>query len=275
MQAAVNRKMAADEAAINPKSLGAMLRDGFSIPAILSTITKEHGIGACCQAALVVGGTSGAHELQTMLRRDPGEYSSDKGGVEGTVKMLASHAGTCCRGSLCTSLRSEKQCDWLGTCRWHASRVPASDGRTGLCKEATNAQLATAQLYEPSGETAVERTRDYMKQELREKEQELKKSDLKLAQEEEELSAEKEISRLTAEARSLFKDGKFSEAKLYLEEAVRLDSGKTVQQIPGTPSDPSHRHGLLDLQTAAQILNALRYFFTLLNVISDAAHEFQ
>ena len=252
-KAAVKQKMAADEAAINPKTLGAMLQDGFSIPAILSAITKEHGIGACCQAALVVGSASGSHELETMLRQDPQDYSSDKGGVEGTVSMLASRAGTCCRGSLCTSLRSAKQCDWLGTCRWHPSRTAAADGRTGLCKEVT-----TAQLLAPSGGTAVERTRDYMKQELKEKEKELKESDLKLAQEEEELSAEKEISRLTAEARSLFKQGRFSEAKLYLEEAVRLDSSKTVQHIPGTSRDPSHRHGLLDLQTAASILDALR-----------------
>ena len=34
---------------------------------------------------------------------------------------------------------------------------------------------------------------------------------------EEELSAEGEITRLTKEARSLFKAGKYSEAKLYLE----------------------------------------------------------
>lgn len=252
-KAAVKQKIAADEAAINPKTLGKMLQDGFSIPAILSTITKEHGLGACCQAALVIGGAGGSHELEAMLRQDPQDYSSDKGGVEGTVRLLASRAGTCCRGSLCTSLRSQKQCDWLGTCRWHPSRIAAADGKTGLCKEVTKAQLLA-----PTGNTAMQRTKDYMKQELAKKEEELKKSDLKLAQEEEELSAEKEISRMTAAARSLFKQGKFSEAKRYLEEAVRLDSSKTVQHIPGTSSDASHRHGLLDLQTAASILDELR-----------------
>ena len=99
-RAAVNAKMAADEAAINPQSIGKMLQMGFSIPAILSTITQQHGIGDCCQAAFAIGSARGASALQSILREDPGEYSSDNGGVEGTVKLLASRAGTCCRGTL-------------------------------------------------------------------------------------------------------------------------------------------------------------------------------
>jgi len=45
-------------------------------------------------------------KLQTMLRNDPGEYNSNNGGVEGTVKLLSSRAGTCCRGSLVDILKS-------------------------------------------------------------------------------------------------------------------------------------------------------------------------
>ena len=61
-----------------------------------------------------------------------------------------------------------------------------------------------------------------MQAELERKEKELKKDDLELAQEQEELTAEHEITRLTKQARSLFERGKYSEAKLFLEEAVRL-----------------------------------------------------
>jgi hypothetical protein len=248
-RADVKEKMAADEAAVNANSLGKMLQAGFSIPAILASITKHHGIGACCTAALAVGGSTGTKTIQTMLREDPGEYSSDNGGVEGTVKLLASRAGTCCRGSLCTSLHSDKQCGWLGTCTWHTAKHIGG----GLCKEMTTNEL----LEEPQGKSTLERTQNFVALQLRKKEQELKQSDIQLAQEEEELSAEREISRLTHEAQSLFKKGKYSEAKLYLEEAVRLDSSTTVKHIPGTSSNPSDRQGLHDLRTAADILDAL------------------
>jgi len=97
---------------------------------------------------------------------------------------------------------------------------------------------------------------------LKEKEKELKNSDVELAQEESELSAEREISRLTHEAQKLFKEGKFSEAKLYLEEAVRLDQSGTITRIPGTSSNPADRHGLASLRSAADILDTLSHKHT-------------
>jgi len=256
-RAAVKAKMAADERAVNAQSLGRMLQEGFSIPAILSAITKQHGIGACCQAALATGSASGAGALQALLRKNPGEYSSAGGGVEATVQQLGARAGTCCRSSLCTSLRSEKQCSWMGTCTWKPMRIPGATAATaaqphGVCKE-----MPKAELFVPHGQSPVQRTGNLLQQELKEKERELKNSDLKLAQEEEELSAEKEISRLTHEAQALFKAGKFSEAKLYLEEAVRMDQSSTVTGIAGTPADPRKRQGLTDLKRAAGILDAL------------------
>jgi hypothetical protein len=252
-RAAVNAKMAEDERAVNAHSLGLMLQEGFSIPAILSSITQQHGIGACCQAALAIGSASGAGALQTMLNHNPGEYSSAAGGVEATVQQLGARAGTCCRSSLCTSLRSEKQCGWMGTCTWKPMQIPAAPAAQprGVCKEAPKAELLA-----PRGATPVQRTGNLLQQELKEKEQELKDSDLKLAREEEELTAEKEISRLTHEAQALFKTGKFSEAKLYLEEAVRLDQSSAVTGIAGTPANPGKRQGLTDLKRAVGILDA-------------------
>jgi hypothetical protein len=129
--------------------------------------------------------------------------------------------------------------------------APAAQPR-GVCKEAPKAELLA-----PRGQTPVQRTGNLLQQELKEKEQELKDSDLKLAREEEELTAEKEISRLTHEAQALFKTGKFSEAKLYLEEAVRLDQSSTVTGITGTPANPGKRQGLTDLKRAVGILDAL------------------
>ena len=264
LKAEVKAKMAADEAAINAHSLGQMLRNGFSIPAILAHITKQHGIGACCQAALSMGAASGANTVEAMLRDDPGLYNAANGGVEGTVKLLASRAGTCCRGSLCTSLSSnEKQCRWMGTCKWRSTCDGVCDGYNkarGVCKELTTDEL----LQDPqlshlqAGNEPIKRTKSYIEQELKEKEEALKRSDVELAEEEEELAAEREISRLTHAAQALFKEGKFSEAKLYLEEAVRLDQSSAVKHIPGTPSNPSDRSGLADLESAADILDALQ-----------------
>jgi hypothetical protein len=196
---AVKSKMAADEAAVNPHTIGEMLRKGFSIPAILSTITHQHGVGACCQAALAIGGKQGAKKLQSMLRSDPGEYSGgNNNDVESTARLLATRAGECCRGSLCTGLRSVEQCSWMGQCRWQPLNVPVevdvpdgahvSEGKVqGVCKERASAELLSGAAQKGigggEGESSLERTKDYIRKQLKDKEAELKQDDLKLAQE--------------------------------------------------------------------------------------------
>ena len=143
-----------------------MLRLGLSIPAILATITKAHGPGACCQAALVVGDRKGAGKLEAMLRLDPGEFTpGSHGDVESTVKLLASRAGNCCRGSLCQGLRTRTQCASMGTCTWHAVAQPGASGEEGECTELTAAQLLSDRCDPPldcPGSTPLDRTQSWM-----------------------------------------------------------------------------------------------------------------
>ena len=56
----------------------------------------------------------------------------------------------------------------------------------------------------------------------KEKVEGVKESEVELVRERE-MSVQREIARLTEAAQARFREGKFSEAKLYLEQAVRLD----------------------------------------------------
>ena len=119
-----------------------------------------------------------------------------------------------------TLLSDEYRLKFAASRRADQASMPAQRAQAPVT--AAGRHAAGGRFTSTASSTGVSESGQLKDTSTKEKVEGVKESEVELVRERE-MSVQREIARLTDEAQARFREGKFSEAKLYLEQAVRLD----------------------------------------------------